>query len=256
MSHVDARRAAEKGGGGAAGHDSAILHVTGEATYTDDIVELRGTLHGAFGLSPHAHARIRSMDLSAARGSAGVIAVLTATEFRTDDADATAHDDPILARDEVEYLGQPVFLGVAGTVDQARRAARLGRVEYEVLPTIVSVEAALARQSFVLPTVTLERGAWRSALAEAPHRLSGRLRVGGQEQFYLEGQVAYAVPREDGGMLVYSSTQHPGQVQLRVARGLGVDAHRVVVECRRMGGGFGGKETQAAPPACAAPDGR
>jgi xanthine dehydrogenase large subunit len=240
--------------GEAVPHESARLHVAGTATYTDDIPELRGTLHAAFGLSERAHARIRSMDLSAAETSAGVVVVLTGADLpvRPDAALPARHGDPILARGEVEYVGQPIFLVIAETVDQARRAARLGRVEYEDLPAILTIEDALARQSFVLPSVTLERGDWRSALAAAPHRLQGRLRIGSQEQFYLEGQVAYAVPGEDGGMLVHSSTQHPGQVQLEVARILGVDAHRVVVECRRMGGGFGGKETQAALPACAA----
>ena len=239
--------------GGAVPHESARLHVAGTATYTDDILEPRGTLHGAFGLSERPHARIRSLDLAAVRAAVGVVAVLTAADVpETQDSAPARHGDPMLARDEVEYVGHPVFLVVAETVEQARRAARLARVEYEELPAILSIEDALARQSFVLPTVTLERGDWRGALAAAPHRLQGRLRIGGQEQFYLEGQVACAVPGEDGGMLVHSSTQHPGQVQLEVARTLGVEAHRVVVECRRMGGGFGGKETQAALPACAA----
>jgi xanthine dehydrogenase large subunit len=241
------------GAGEAVAHESARLHVRGEATYTDDIPERRGTLHGAFGLSERAHARIRSIDLEATRQAPGVVAVLTAADLpERSDAVAGAHGEPILAGEEVEYVGHPIFLVIAGTADQARRAARLARVEYEALPAILSIEDALAAQSFLLPTVTLERGDWRGALAAAPHRLQGRLRIGGQEQFYLEGQVAYAVPAEDGGMLVHSSTQHPGQVQLEVARALGVAAHRVAVECRRMGGGFGGKETQAALPACAA----
>jgi xanthine dehydrogenase large subunit len=230
--------------GDAVPHESARLHVRGEASYTDDVRELRGTLHGAFGLSERPHARLLSMDLSAVRAAAGVVAVLTAADVpdRPDPA-MGRHGDPLLAREEVV---------IAETVDQARRAARLARVEYAELPAVLSIEEALARESFVLPTVTLERGDWKGALAAAPHRLRGRFRVGGQEQFYLEGQIAYAVPGEDGGIVVLSSTQHPGQVQLEVARTLGLDAHRVVVECRRMGGGFGGKETQAALPACAA----
>ena len=234
-------------------HDSAHLHVAGEATYTDDILEARGTLHGAFGLSHRAHARLKSMDLAAVRAAPGVVAVITAAEIPgANDVGPILHDDPILAAGEVQYVGQPIFLVAAETVDQARRAARLAAIEYEELPAILTIEEALAQQSFVLPTVTLERGDWRSALAAAPHRLKGRFRIGGQEQFYLEGQVAYAVPREDGDMLVYSSTQHPSEVQATVAHALGVDVHRILVECRRMGGGFGGKETQAALPACAA----
>ncbi len=234
-------------------HESAHLHVSGEAAYADDILEARGTLHAAFGLSQRAHARIKSIDLAAVLAAPGVVAVITGAEIPgANDVGPILHDDPILAADEVQYLGQPIFVVAAETVDQARRAARLATVEYEELPAILTIEDALARQSFVLPTVTLERGDPRAALAGAPHRLQGSFRIGGQEQFYLEGQVAYAVPKEDGDMLVYSSTQHPGEVQMVVAHALGVGAHRVLVECRRMGGGFGGKETQAALPAGAA----
>ncbi|HLB13406.1 MAG TPA: xanthine dehydrogenase molybdopterin binding subunit [Burkholderiales bacterium] len=234
-------------------HESAHLHVSGEAAYTDDIREARGTLHAAFGLSQRAHARIKAMDLAAVRAAPGVAAVITAADIPgANDVGPILHDDPILAADEVQYLGQPIFLVAAETVDEARRAARLATVEYEELPAILTIEDALSRQSFVLPTVTLERGDWGAALAGAPHRLKGSFRIGGQEQFYLEGQVAYAVPKEDGDMLVYSSTQHPGEVQMVVAHALRVGVHRVVVECRRMGGGFGGKETQAALPAAAA----
>jgi xanthine dehydrogenase large subunit len=244
---------ARGGVGEAARHESAHLHVAGEAAYVDDLLEARGTLHAAFGLSQRAHARIRSMDLAAVRATPGVVAVITAADLPgANDVGPIVHDDPILAAGEVQYFGQPIFLVAAETVDVARRAARLAAVEYEELPAILTIEDALAKHSFVLPTVTLERGDWRAALAAAPHRLSGRFRVGGQEQFYLEGQVAYALPQEDGGMLVHSSTQHPGEVQMVVAHALGVGAHRVKVECRRMGGGFGGKETQAALPAAAA----
>ena len=238
--------------GAAVRHDSAHLHVAGEAAYVDDILEARGTQHAALGLSPRAHAKIRSMDLAAVRGAPGVVAVLTAADIPGENnVGPIQHDDPILAADEVQYAGQPIFLVVAATVDEARRAARLGTIEYEDLPAILTIEDALAKQSFVIPTVTLERGDWRSALAAAPHRVKGSFKIGGQEQFYLEGQVAYAVPGEDGDMLVYSSTQHPGEVQQQIGHALGIDAHRVTVECRRMGGGFGGKETQPALPAAA-----
>jgi xanthine dehydrogenase large subunit len=213
-------------------HDSAHLHVAGEAAYTDDILEARGTLHAAFGLSERAHARIKSLDLGAVRAAPGVVAVLTAADIPGENnVGPILHDDPVGA---------------------ARRAARLGSVEYEDLPAVLTIEDALAKQSFVIPSVTLQRGDWRAAIDAAPHRLKGGLRIGGQEQFYLEGQVAYAVPKEDGDVAVCSSTQHPGEVQLQVAHALGVEAHHVTVECRRMGGGFGGKETQASHPACAA----
>ena len=250
---IDTELPAVGGVGVAARHESAHLHVAGEAAYTDDILELRGTLHAALGLSQRAHARIRSMDLARVRAAPGVIAVLTAADIPGENnVGPILHDDPILAAGEVQFLGQPIFVVVAETVDEARRAARLAEVEYEDLPAILSIEEALARGAYVLPTVTLERGDWKGALAAAPHRLAGRLAVGGQEQFYLEGQVAYAVPREDGQMLVYNSTQHPGEAQQVVAHALGIEANRVTVECRRMGGGFGGKETQGTLPACAA----
>jgi len=250
---IEASAAARGGAGEAVRHDSAHLHVAGEAAYIDDLREARGTLHAAFGLSQKAHARIKRMDLSAVRAARGVAAVLTAADIPgANDVGPILHDDPILPEDEVQYFGQPIFAVAADTVDEARRAARLAVVDYEALPAVLTIEEALAQQSFVLPSVTLERGDWRAALAGAQHRLQGRFRIGGQEQFYLEGQIGYAVPQEQGSMLIYSSTQHPGEVQLTVAHALGVAAHRVVVECRRMGGGFGGKETQAALPACAA----
>jgi len=244
---------APAGWGAAVRHESAHLHVAGEATYVDDLREAQGTLHAAFGLSGHAHARIRAIDLAVVRAAPGVVAVLTAADVPGENnVGPILRDDPILAAGTVAYVGQPVFLVVAETVREARRAARLAKIEYEALPAVLTIEAALAQQSFVLPTVTLARGDAEGALAAAPHRRQGRLRIGGQEQFYLEGQIAYAVPQEDGGMLVYNSTQHPGAAQHQVARALGVAAHRVAVECRRMGGGFGGKETQGDLPACAA----
>jgi xanthine dehydrogenase large subunit len=244
--------AARSAVGEPARHDSAHLHVAGEAAYTDDILEARGTLHAAFGLSQRAHARVRSLDLAAVRAAPGVVAVLTAADIPGENnVGPILHDDPILAAGEVQFLGQPLFLVVAESVGAARRAARLAAVEYDDLPAVLTIEDALARQLFVLPTVTLQRGDWQAAIGAAPHRLKGGFRIGGQEQFYLEGQVAYAVPQEDGDVAVYSSTQHPGEVQLQVAHALGVEVHRVTVECRRMGGGFGGKETQASHPACA-----
>jgi xanthine dehydrogenase large subunit len=250
---VDAELPAHGGVGVALRHESAHLHVSGEATYTDDILEARGTLHAAFGLSERPHARIRSLDLAPVRAAPGVVAVLTAADIPGENnVGPILHDDPILADGEVQYLGQPIFLVVAETVGEARRAARLAKVEYDALPAILTIEEALAQRSFVIPTVTLERGDAKATIAAAPHRLTGRLRIGGQEQFYLEGQIAYAVPKEDGDMLVYNSTQHPGEGQMQVAHALGIEAHRVSVECRRMGGGFGGKETQGGLPACAA----
>ncbi len=245
--------APRSGPGAPVAHDSAHLHVTGEACYTDDIPELRGTLHAALGLSSVAHARIGSIDLDRVRAAPGVVAVLTARDIPgVNDCGPVIHDDPILADGLVQYVGQPIFIVVAATVDEARRAARLAQVCYEPLPPVLGYDQALEQAAFILPTVTLERGDAVSVLARAPRSLQGRLAIGGQEQFYLEGQVAYAIPLEDGTFRVYSSTQHPSEGQAKVAAALGRSSHEVVIECRRMGGGFGGKESQATLPACAA----
>ncbi|MDQ2962168.1 MAG: xanthine dehydrogenase molybdopterin binding subunit [Pseudomonadota bacterium] len=243
-----------KGGVGAAvPHDSAHLHVSGEATYTDDIPEVRGTLYAAIGMSERAHARIKSIDLGRVRAAPGVVAVITARDVPgKNDYGPVVADDPIFATALVQYFGQSIFAVAAKTMEQARRAARLAVIEYEDLKANLSAKAALKDQSFVLPTERLVRGNPQAAIATAPHRLQGRIKIGGQDQFYLEGMIAYAVPEEDGTMLVYSSTQHPGEVQHQVAHALDVSAKDVVVECRRMGGAFGGKESQPGLFACVA----
>jgi xanthine dehydrogenase large subunit len=233
--------------GVARAHESARLHVLGQATYVDDIAELHGTLHAALGLSARPHAHIVALDLSAVRASAGVVAVYTASDIPgVNDCGPIIHDDPILADALVQYVGQPIFVVVADTHDQARRAARLAKVVYDDLPAILTPQAAKAAQSWVLPPMRLRRGDCQGALATAPHVLKGELYVGGQEHFYLEGQIAYAIPKEDQGMLVLCSTQHPSEMQHVVAHALAIHAHQVVVECRRMGGAFGGKESQSA----------
>ena len=227
-------------------HESAVLHVLGEATYTDDVPELRGTLHAALGLSQKAHARIKSIDLDPVRRSAGVVAVYTASDIPgTNDCGPIIHDDPILADGLVQYFGQPLFIVVADSHDNARRAAKLAVIDYEELPTVLTPQAAKAAQSFVLPPMRLRRGDYEAAFKVAPHSVKGEFYVGGQEQFYLEGQISYAIPKEDKTMLVLCSTQHPSEMQHIVAHALGVHSHSVVVECRRMGGGFGGKESQS-----------
>ena len=228
-------------------HESAELHVRGQATYTDDIAELAGTLHAALGLSARAHARITAIDLDPVRAARGVVAVLLASDIPgLNDCGPIIHDDPILADGLVQYVGQPVFIVVADSHDNARRAARLARVEYEELPAILTPQAARAAASYVLPPMHLARGDAAEAFTRAAHVVKGELSVGGQEQFYLEGQIAYAIPGEDRGMHVYCSTQHPSEMQHVVAHALGLHSHHVTVECRRMGGGFGGKESQSA----------
>ncbi|MEO5933225.1 MAG: xanthine dehydrogenase molybdopterin binding subunit [Duganella sp.] len=245
--------AAWKAVGVARPHESAELHVLGQATYTDDIPELQGTLHAALGLSSKAHARVTAMDLAPVRASAGVVAVYTAGDIvGTNDCGPIIHDDPIFCAGEVMYVGQPLFIVVADTHDNARRAARRAVVGYDELPAILTPQEAKAAESYVLPPMRLTRGQFQTAFDQAPRVVKGQLFVGGQEQFYLEGQIAYAIPREDNGMLVQCSTQHPSEMQHVVAHALGVHSHKVQVECRRMGGGFGGKESQSALWAAAA----
>jgi len=234
-------------------HESARLHVLGQADYTDDIAEVRGTLHAALGLSSKAHARILDIDFSDVIASRGVRAVFTARDIPgTNDCGPIIHDDPILADGLVQYIGQPIFVVVADSHDLARRAAKKAKVDYEELPAILTPQAARAAGSYVLPPMRLTRGDAEAAFERAPLRVKGELYVGGQEQFYLEGQISYAIPQENDGMLVLCSTQHPSEMQHVVAHALGLHSHNIVVECRRMGGGFGGKESQSALWAAAA----
>lgn len=234
-------------------HDAAMLHVTGQARYIDDIPVPAGTLHLCFGLSEVAHGRIVSLDLDAVRGAPGVVAVLAAGDLaRGADVSPSIHDEPLLAEGTVHYVGQPVFLVIAESHLAARRAARLGRIGIEALEPVLSVDAALAADlRFEEGPRIYAKGDAPARIGAAKHRLSGRMEIGGQEHFYLEGQAALALPQEDGDMLVHSSTQHPTEVQHKVAEALGLPMSRVRVEVRRMGGGFGGKESQANAPAVA-----
>ena len=247
-------RGIDGGVGTSKAHDSAHLHVTGEAHYTDDIPEPRDLLYAALGVSAQAHARIKSIDLSAVTAAPGVVAVATAQDVPgVNNYGPILDDDPIFVADRVEYIGHTVFAVAAESMELARRAATLAKIDYEPLTPYLTAEAALAAESFVLPTETMARGDARQALAKAPRRLTDRFVIGGQDQFYLEGHIAVALPKEDGAMLVYSSTQHPSEIQHKVAHALGRErVSDVTVECRRMGGGFGGKETQPALFACIA----
>jgi xanthine dehydrogenase large subunit len=255
ITQTEAAHVAQSALGAPLPHESADLHVSGEARYTDDIPELHGTLHAALGLARHAHARIVALDLARVRAMPGVIAVFSAADIPGENnCGPVLHDDPVLASDEVQYLGQPVFAVIATSHELARRAAAFAAsedvVRYEPLEAVLDIADAKARQQYVLPPLRLTRGEPAARIAAAPHRIAGTFAVGGQEQFYLEGQVAYALPEEQDGMLVYSSTQHPSEMQQVVAHLLNWPAHRVACECRRMGGGFGGKESQSALFAC------
>ena len=229
-------------------HDSAHKHVTGEAIYIDDLPEPAGLLHVYLGLSTVAHARILSVDLSKVAAAPGVVLVVTAADIpgRNDVGSMGLGDEPLFATDLVETMGQPIFAVAAATREQARRAATLAAITYEPLPALLDIAAARAGgNKLVFSPLTLSRGDAGAAIAAAPRRLEGRITIGGQEHFYLESQIALAVPGEDGDMLVHSSTQHPSEIQHIVGHVLHVPSHAVVVEARRMGGGFGGKETQA-----------
>ncbi|MEJ2171210.1 MAG: xanthine dehydrogenase molybdopterin binding subunit [Woeseiaceae bacterium] len=234
-------------------HDSAHLHVSGTAAYTDDLPEPRGLLHLAVGMSTEAHARVRNIDLGDVLAAPGVVEVCVAADIPgVNNCGPIVADEAILAPGEVSFVGQAMFVVAADTVEAARRAARLGKVDYERMDAILDPLTAVEKESFVLPSETINRGEPQRALADSPHRVQRRLELGGQDQFYLEGQIAMVVPQEDNGLLVYSSTQHPDEVQHLVAHATARSAKDVVCVCRRMGGAFGGKESQAATIACIA----
>lgn len=234
-------------------HESAPLHVTGKARYADDIPELAGTLHGAVGLSTCARGKITLLDLSAVHNHPGVRCVITAQDIPGENnCGPVVHDDPIIAETEVSFYGQVLFAVAAETREAARAAVRLARIEYAAETPILDMDNAIAAESWVLPPFSLQRGSVEEAFAKAPHTLKGHAIVGGQEHFYLEGQIAYAQLHEDMSLHVVCSTQHPSEMQQLICHSLTWHAHQVSVECRRMGGAFGGKESQSAQWACLA----
>jgi xanthine dehydrogenase large subunit len=228
-------------------HDSSRKHVTGEAIYIDDIREPEGTLQVYIAQSEHAHARILAMDLARVINTPGVHAVLTSDDIPGVDDVSCIHagDEPVFAKGVVQYHGHPIFAVVAQSVDVARAAARKADIKYELLKTIIGIDDAMQAESFVGPPRIVQRGDPCKAIASAKHRLCGRISTGGQDHFYLESQISLAVPQEDGNLDIYCSTQNPSEVQHVCARVLGLSANAVTVEVRRMGGAFGGKETQA-----------
>ena len=227
-------------------HDAAPLHVTGKARYIDDIPSPGTALHLAFGTSPIAHGRITAMDLSAVRAAPGVVMVLSAEDFpQMPDASPSAEDEPVISTGEVFYAGMPVFIVAATSHLAARKAVQLAKVEYEELPALLTVDDALAANSrFEDGPRIYEKGDAAAAISGAPHTVDGVFEIGGQEHFYLEGHACMAVPQENGDMLIHASTQHPSEIQHKVAHALHVPMNAVRVEMRRMGGGFGGKESQ------------
>lgn len=241
-----------KGGvGQAIPHDSAALHVTGEAVYTDDLREPARCLHAYVLKSPHARARIKKIDTSACC-IPGVHAVMTARDIPgVNDVAPVFSGDPVFADGEVLYAGQSVLAVAADSIEIAYRAAQKAIVTYEELPAILDVHEAIRQKSFVGEPYVMQTGNTEAALKKAKHRIEGTLEIGGQDHFYLEGQIALATPLENGEFHCWSSTQHPSEVQHLISRVLGLPGdHTVTVEVRRMGGAFGGKESQASLIAC------
>ncbi|WP_424967947.1 xanthine dehydrogenase molybdopterin binding subunit [Dinoroseobacter sp. S375] len=233
-------------------HDAAKLHVTGAARYVDDIPTPANALHLAFGLSEIAHGEITGLDLEAVRTAPGVACVLTADDLpHHNDVSPSPAPEPMLATGRVHYVGQPIFVVAAESHLAARKAVRLARITYAEKPALLSIEDAIAANAiFEDAPRHYTKGDAEAALATAPKLIEGSIDIGGQEHFYLEGQAALALPQEGGDMVVHSSTQHPTEIQHKVAETLGVPMHAVRVEIRRMGGGFGGKESQGNALAC------
>ncbi len=250
MNKLDVTTPAKSKGGRlheSAVHDSAAKQVAGRAEYVDDLTEPEGTLHAYLGLSIKAHAEIASMDLDAVRGAPGVVGVLTAADIpgENDVSSVHKHDEPLLAERVVKYWGQPIFAVIAETREAARRASKLVKIEYRELPHVTDVAAAMrAGGALVTEPLKLERGDVEAGLAASEHRAQGTVTIGGQEHFYLESQVALAIPGEDDEVVIQTSTQHPTEIQVMTAQVLGIPHNAVTVNMRRMGGGFGGKETQ------------
>ena len=229
-------------------HESAHLHVTGGATFTDDMPELAGTLYAAIIKSPVAHGELigDGIDRDAILKAHGVVAVYTAKDIPGENnCGPIVHDDPFLAVGKVEFLGQAVAVVVAREMLYAREAAHNARVLVKELKPILTIDEAMAAQSFVMPAKGITRGNASEAIANAPRKVKGSTETGQQEQFYMEGQITYAVPREDGQLTLYCSTQHPDGNQREAASALNLSTNDVEVICRRMGGGFGGKEGNA-----------
>ncbi|ARU88227.1 xanthine dehydrogenase molybdopterin binding subunit [Pseudomonas sp. M30-35] len=232
-------------------HESAAKHVSGEATYVDDRLEFPNQLHIYARMSDRAHARIIKIDTAPCYEIPGVAIAITSKDVPGQlDIGAVAPGDPLLADGKVEFVGQVVLAVAADSLETARKAAMAAVIEYEDLEPVLDVVDALRKKHFVLDSHQHKIGDSAGALATAPHRLQGSLHIGGQEHFYLETQISSVMPTEDGGMIVYTSTQNATEVQKLVAEVLGVAMHKIVIDMRRMGGGFGGKETQAAGPAC------
>ncbi len=234
-------------------HDSARGHVAGTALYIDDLTPREGQLHACVGGSAITRGRVKSMNLDPLRAAPGVVDVITADDVPGQlDIGPVFPGDPLLVAGEIEYRGQPLFAVLAISHDLARRAVALAKIEYEEMEPMLDLARAIADAYYVRPPHRMQWGDAGAVLKKASRRFQGELRVGGQEHFYLEGQVSLAIPEEEGGMTIYTSSQNPTEAQKLVAEVLGISMHKVNVITRRMGGGFGGKETHGSPWSCIA----
>ncbi len=226
-------------------HESAIAHVTGEAIYVDDIPAREKQLYVVAGCSTIAHGRVLQIDLDAVRSAEGVVDVITAADLPAATDIGPVFPGDALLSDQINFMGQAIFAVAACSHKLAQRAIKLAKIEYEERDALLDLDIAIKQKEYVRPPYTMQRGEADAAIEASPHRLQGTVRNGGQEHFYLEGQVALAIPEEDDNFIVYSSNQNPTEAQHLLAEVLGVGMHKITVETRRMGGGFGGKETQA-----------
>ena len=225
-------------------HDSAYKHVSGFAEYTDDIKEPKDTLYGAIGLSKKAHAIIKKIDLSKVKSSKGVISVISYKDIPgRNDVGPVFDGDPIFPRKKTEFYGQPLFAVAAKSTELARKAVLKAKITYKELKPIVTIEDALNKKKLLFKERKIKRGNPTKKISNSKNFLKGKFTTGSQEHFYLEGQAAFAIPKEDNNFLVYSSTQHPSETQQLIAKMLNQKSNTINVLVRRIGGGFGGKET-------------
>lgn len=228
-------------------HDSAHTHVAGLSEFVDDRPIMRGEYFMEVVYSTRAHAKITNIDISKTKNDPSIVAIYTAKDVKHNIWGTIFKDQPLLADQVVQFAGEPIAVVVATSTEAAQYAKQKVIIEYEDLPAIMTIDEAKKHQSFIADKRFIERGDIKSALKKAKHKINGEITIQGQDHFYLESQATVAYPLEDGQIEVHTSSQHPTETQHVVAHSLGLDAKDVVVQVKRMGGGFGGKESQAAP---------
>ena len=227
-------------------HDAAALHVSGSAQYTDDIPTPENTLHLVFGLSEIAHGRIVKTDLTDVKSASGVSCVLMAKDIPgKNDISPSPFPEPLLSDGTLNYIGQPIFICAATSHLLARRAAKLAKIKYQKKKAIITIEEAIKAKTLLEKPIVYNKGDPANTISKSEFNLNGTINIGGQEHFYLEGQAALAIPHDDGDITIHCSTQHPTEAQHKVADALKKPMNAVRVQVRRMGGGFGGKESQS-----------